>query len=253
MILNLWEGITLAGAGLASGALNAAAGGGSLVTFPVLLATGYSPIIANVTNNVAAFPGYLGGGWGYRHGLKGQRTRLIPLMVVSAIGSFIGVALVLVSSQSAFERIVPFLVLAACGLLVAQPYVDKLSGRRGKQDARLPGPEALVAQFVASIYGGYFGAALGVAVLALLAISIKDTLQRLNALKALLQIASGGVAAVGFTALAPVAWEAVVIIAPASVVGGLLGARLAQRVNDRTLRIVIVSYGIAAAIWLLLR
>lgn len=252
-ILTIWEGLILAGAGFISGALNAAAGGGALFTFPALLATGYPPIIANVTNNVAAFPGYVGGGWGYRQGLSGQRERIPSLMVASAIGSSIGVALILLSSRSAFEHVVPFLVLAACGLLAVQPYVNKRFFGQGQRNTGRPGFGAFIAQLLASVYGGYFGAALGVAVLALLGISIRDTLQRINALKALLQIVIGAVAAVGLAALAPVAWMAVAIIAPASVMGGFWGARLAQRLDDRTLRVGIVSYGLVAATWLFSR
>jgi uncharacterized membrane protein YfcA len=250
--LTLWQGIILAIAGFISGALNAAAGGGSLVSFPVLVVTGYPPLTANVTNNVAACPGYAGGAWGYRHGLAGQRKRIATLTVASVVGSLIGVGLVLVSSQTAFEGIVPFLVLAACGLLAIEPYLGRFLEGRRDQDGR-PGIGAFLAQTLAAVYGGYFGAALGVAVLALLNLTLDDTLQRLNALKAFLQLVIGGVAALGFALLTSVAWLAVVVMAPASIVGGQVGARLAQRVSDRVLRVGVIVYGIAAAIWLFVR
>src|SRR5918912_697005 len=245
--LSIWQGLILAGAGFISGALNAAAGGGTLVSFPVLIATGYPPLTANVTNNVAAFPGYVGGAWGYRRGLAGQRKRIATLTVASVVGSLIGVGLILVSSQTAFEGIVPFLVLAACGLLAIEPYLRRFLEGRRDQDGR-PGIGAFLAQMLAAVYGGYFGAALGVAVLALLNLTLDDTLQRLNALKALLQLVIGGVAALGFAALTSVVWTAVAVLAPASIVGGEVGARLAQRVSDRALRVGIIVYGIAAAV-----
>jgi uncharacterized membrane protein YfcA len=245
-------GVLLALAGLAAGAINAAAGGGSLVTFPALIAVGYPPLIANVTNNVAVSPGYATGAWGYRRELRGQRARVLPLAAVSAFGSILGVGLILVSSQSAFEGIVPFLVLASCALLAAQPAIGRRIGERTGEGGR-PGVGALVGQTLAAVYGGYFGAALGVAVLALLGTFFDDTLQRLNALKALLQLVIGGAAAVGFALLTPVAWGAVAIVGPASLVGGLIGARLAKRVSDRVLRGGIVTYGVVAAVWLFLR
>ncbi len=252
MDLSVGAIVLLAVAGFVAGAINAAAGGGSLVSFPALVAVGYPPLTANVTNNVAVAPGYVGGALGYRRGLSGQRRRIVPLAIVSAVGSLIGVGLVLVSSQGAFESIVPFLVLAACTLLAAQPAIarwqDKRSGARGR-----PGVGSLVGQALVAVYGGYFSAVLGVAILALLGAFFEDTLQRLNALKALLQLLIGVVSAIGFALLTDVAWAAVAIIGPAGVVGGEVGARLAQRVSDRALRAGVVAYGLAATVWLFLR
>jgi uncharacterized protein len=251
-MMDLSGGALLALAGFAAGAINAAAGGGSLVTFPALIAVGYPPLVANVTNNLAVSPGYATGAWGYRGELRGQRGRIAPLVAVSAFGSIVGVGLILVSSQSAFEGIVPFLVLAACALLAAQPALGRRIGDRTGEGGR-PGVGALVGQTLAAVYGGYFGAALGVAVLALLGTFFDDTLQRLNALKALLQLVIGGTAALGFALLTPVAWGAVAIVGPASLAGGWVGARLAKRVSDRLLRGGIVAYGVIAAVWLFLR
>lgn len=250
--LGVWQVLLLAAAGFVSGALNAAAGGGSLISFPALLVVGYPPLLANVTNNVAAFPGYVGGAWGYRRGLAGQRKRIAPLVAASVVGSLLGVGLILASSQASFEGIVPFLVLAACGLLALQPFIGRLlAGRRGAGEK--PGAGALLAQGLAAVYGGYFSAALGVAILALLGIAFDDSLQRLNALKALLQLVVGGVAALGLALLADVAWPAVAVVASASLVGGEVGARLAQRASDRALRAGIIAFGIFAAVWLFLR
>ena len=251
-MMDLSGGVMLALAGFVAGAINAAAGGGSLVTFPALIAVGYPPLVANVTNNVAVSPGYATGAWGYREELRGQRRRIVPLAAVSAFGSLVGVGLILVSSQRAFDGIVPFLVLAACALLAAQPAIGRRIGDRTGEGGR-PGVGALVGQTLAAVYGGYFGAALGVAVLALLGTFFDDTLQRLNALKALLQLVIGGTAALGFALLTPVAWGAAAIVGPASLAGGLVGAHLAKRVSDRVLRSGIVAYGVVAAVWLFLR
>jgi uncharacterized membrane protein YfcA len=151
-------------AGFAAGAINEPAGGGSLVTFPAPIAVGYPPLVANVTNNVAVSPGYATGAWGCREEPCGQGGRILPLAAVSAFGSLVGVGLILVSSQSAFEGIVPFLVLASCVLLAAQPAIGRRLGERTGQ-SRHPGFGALLGQTLAA-YGGYFGAALEVAVLA---------------------------------------------------------------------------------------
>src|SRR5919199_1464262 len=190
--LSLWQDLCPGGRGFFLGALNAAAGGGTLISFPALIATGYPPLTANVTNNVAAFPGYVGGAWGYRHGLGGQRKRMASLTAASVVGSLIGVGLILASSQTTFEGIVPSLVLAACGLLAIEPYLGRFFGERRDQNAR-PGVGAFLAQTLAAAYGGDFGAALGVAGLALFKPTLDDTLQRLKALKAFLQMGIGGV------------------------------------------------------------
>ena len=252
MDLSIGQVALLAVAGFFAGALNAAAGGGSLISFPALILVGYPSLTANVTNNVAVAPGYVTGATGYRHELRGQRKRIVPLVIVSLIGSVIGVGLILASSQGAFDSIVPFLVLAACVLLATQPAISRWLGERS-DDSERPGVGALVGQMLAGVYGGYFSAALGVAALALLGLFLTDTLQRLNALKALLQLVIGAVSALGFALLAPVAWTAVAIIAPASMIGGEVGARLARQVSDRVLRVGIVTYGVAAAIWLFMR
>ena len=244
--------VLLAAAGFLAGALNAAAGGGSLISFPALIAVGYPPLTANVTNNIAVAPGYVTGATGYRRELRGQGHRILPLTVASTIGSLVGVGLILISSQSAFESIVPFLVLAACVLLAFQPAITRrLEEHSGDRDR--PGSGVLAGQALAAVYGGYFSAALGVVVLAVLGLAFDDTLQRLNALKALLQLIIGAVSAVGFALVTPVAWTAVAVVAPASVVGGEVGARLARRVSDRALRVGIVTYGVACAVWLFVR
>lgn len=242
--------VLLLAAGLVAGALNAAAGGGSLVSFPALIFVGYPPVLANVTNNVSVWPGYVSGAWGYREEMAGQRARIWPMATVGAVGGLAGVGLLLVSPPGTFEAIVPFLVLAACALIAFEPILKRACGSAAGDR---PGAGALASHLAAAVYGGYFGAAAGVAILGLLGLHFDDSLQRLNALKAALQLVIGTASAAGFALLAPVAWSAVAVLGLASVAGGWLGAGLARRVSDRALRSGIVVYGLAAAVWLFVR
>jgi uncharacterized membrane protein YfcA len=235
----------LAAAGFAAGAINSAAGGGSLISFPTLVAVGYPALVANVTNTVALCPGYVGGVLQYRRELGGQRPRLIPLTAVSVAGAVAGAALLGATSQAVFHAVAPALVLTACALLALQPAVKRRLAHRGGQ--RRP---VLAAQLPAAIYGAYFGAGLGVVVLAILAALVDDTLQRLNAAKAWLSLAVNVVAAAWFIAFDSVKWEAVAVIAPASLLGGPVGVFLARRLSDRALRWSVVAFGIAASAYL---
>ena len=248
MHLTATDVAALALAGVAAGAINAAAGGGSLISFPTLVAIGYPPITANVTNTVALCPGYLGGTAGYRRELRGQRTRIVRLGVVSIAGGIGGAVLLNHTSQFAFKIVAPVLVLFSCVLLAIQPLVT-----RRLREPRTPGgerPALYAAQLPAAAYGAYFGAGLGVVVLAILAIFVDDTLQRLNALKGLMSLVINVVAAAYFIAFLPVRWQAVLVLAPASLVGGRAGVFAARRVSDRVLRAVVVVFGVAAATYL---
>lgn len=245
----------LAVGALAAGAVNAVAGGGSLISFPALLAVGYPALTANITNTVALSPGYLGGTIGYRRELGGQRTRAIVLSATSVAGALAGSALLLVSSPELFERIVPYLILLACALLAAQEPLGRLVERRvgPVEDAAGRGRwvPLLAIQFVAAIYGAYFGAGLGIMLLALLGIFIADTLQRLNALKGVLSLVINVVGAVYFAVFAEVVWVAVAIMAAASLVGGRAGVALARRLDDRALRWLVVVFGVGVALRLM--
>jgi uncharacterized protein len=261
--LELSQLLLLAGAALIAGAVNAVAGGGSLLSFPALLAVGYPALTANVTNSVALTPGYFGGTVGYRRELVGQRGRIVALGATSGLGAVVGAALLLVSSQALFERIVPWLIFLACGLLAAQPRLARLvRDRRPAQDADpgRPGPAGVdshtgalfAAQFLAAAYGAYFGAGVGIMMLAILGIFVADTLQRLNALKGLLSLLVAIVAAIAFALFADVSWVAVAVMAVASLLGGQLGVVLARRLNDRALRWLVVAFGTAVGLRLLL-
>jgi hypothetical protein len=253
----------LAAAALVAGAVNAVAGGGSLLSFPALLAVGYPALTANVTNSVALTPGYFGGTLGYRRELTGQRGRILALGATSTVGAVVGAALLLVSSAALFERIVPWLIFLACGLLAAQPRLARLVGeRRAASDGR-PGPTGrtgldgrtaalFAAQFLAAAYGAYFGAGVGIMMLAILGIFVADTLQRLNALKGLLSLLVAVVAAAAFALFADVRWVAVGVMAAASLLGGQLGVVLARRLNDQVLRWLVIAFGVAVGARLLL-
>jgi uncharacterized protein len=237
----------LAGAGLIAGAVNAVAGGGSLLSFPALLAVGYPAITANVTNAVALTPGYFGGTLGYRRELGGQRRRVAALGAISAVGAVVGAFLLLISSAELFERVVPFLIFLACGLLAAQTRLAAVV-REGREVHMAP---LFGAQFLAAAYGAYFGAGVGIMMLAILGIFLADTLQRLNALKGLLSLLVNLIAAVAFVLFAEVAWVAVAVMAVTSLLGGQLGVVLARRLNDRALRWLVIAFGVAVGTRLL--
>jgi uncharacterized membrane protein YfcA len=255
--------LLLAAAALLAGAVNAVAGGGSLLSFPALLAVGYPAITANVTNSVALTPGYFGGTLGYRRELAGQRRRILALGATSATGAVVGAVLLLVSSPELFEAIVPFLIFLACGLLALQPRLARLvRARRAGDGDQEPGDPAagpdrhtgplFATQFLAAMYGAYFGAGVGIMMLAILGIFLTDSLQRLNALKGLLSFLISVVAAVWFALFAEVSWVAVAVMAVASLLGGQLGVVLARRLNDQVLRWLVIAFGVAVGLRLLL-
>jgi uncharacterized protein len=254
--------LLLATAALVAGAVNAVAGGGSLLSFPALLAVGYPALTANVTNSVALTPGYLGGTVGYRRELAGQRARILALGTTSATGAVVGAFLLLVSSAALFERIVPLLIFLACGLLAAQPRLARLVRERREDPGGGPTPSGragldghtvalFAAQFLAAVYGAYFGAGVGIMMLAILGIFVADTLQRLNALKGLMSLLVAVVAAVAFALFADVSWVAVAVMAAASLLGGQLGVMLARRLNDQALRWLVIAFGITVGVYLL--
>lgn len=250
--------LLLAAAALLAGAVNAVAGGGSLLSFPALLAVGYPAITANVTNSVALTPGYFGGTLGYRRELAGQRPRILALGATSATGAVVGAVLLLVSSPELFEAIVPFLIFLACGLLALQPRLARLVRARRQDDGNpAAGPDRhtgplFATQFLAAVYGAYFGAGVGIMMLAILGIFLSDSLQRLNALKGLLSLLISVVAAVWFALFAEVSWVAVAVMAVASLLGGQLGVVLARRLDDQVLRWLVVAFGVAVGLRLLL-
>ena len=245
--MQIGDGLLTAGAGLVAGGINAIAGGGSLLLFPALVVAGYGTLAANVTNSVALWPGYVGGVAGFRTELAGQRRRLIGLSLVAAGGAVAGCVLLLSTPEGAFDVVVPFLVLLASLLLAVQPRVKELVGGGTRPRVLYP------AVGLAAVYGGYFGGALGVILLGTLALTVQDSLRRLNAVKAVLSLVVSTVTVVAFGIFGPVDWVAVAVIAPAALVGGFLGAKLARRLDDELLRRGVVVFGIVVAVLLYLR
>jgi uncharacterized protein len=251
--MTLLEALLVLVAGVWAGAINTLVGSGSLVTFPVLLAVGYPPLTANISNNLGVVPGSISGAYGYRRELRGQRGRLLRFAPASALGGVAGAVLLLALPASAFEAIVPVFVAAGVVLVVLQPRINRRLARRRAQEAHGHGGRpALVATGLTGVYGGYFGAAQGVLLLAILGIAIDDDLQRVNALKVVLAGLVNFVAAIVFVIAAHVAWGAVALIAVGSALGGQLGARVGRRLPAPVLRAVIVVVGLAAIAKLLL-
>ena len=242
-------------AGIVAGTVNTIVGAGSLVTFPTLLLLGYPPLVANVTNTIGLVPGAISGTIGYRRELAGQRARARPLLVAGALGGVTGAVLLLVLPASVFTRIVPILILVACALVAIQPRLSAWVLERRARSGVIHtggGPILIVGVYLTAIYGGYFGTAQSVILIALLAILVDDDLQRLNGLKNLIAIVINGVAAFIFIAVAPVAWLPAVLLAIGSTIGGQLGAAVGRRLSPFALRVAIIAIGVLVASRLLL-
>lgn len=253
--MDVLQGAGLLGAAFAAGAINAVAGGGSLVSFPALLAAGYPSKASNVTNTVALWPGYIGGSYGYRGELSRQRRRITALALPSVLGALVGSVILLQTPESAFDRLVPFLIVFAC---VVMAFQDQLS--RWAQSHRLVAqheehvPFALhAAIFILAVYGAYFGAGLGILTLAVLGILLPDDLQHSNALKGLLSALINLIAVVYFVAFGPVRWPPALVMAAGALLGGYLGVGLARRLGKRWLRVAVIAYGLFVAAVLLVR
>jgi uncharacterized membrane protein YfcA len=245
------EALAILAAGTAAGAVNAVVGSGSLITFPTLLAFGFPPVVANVSNNVGLVPGNVSSGFGYRRELAGQRRRLAWLGLAAGAGALGGAIALLSLPASAFRLIVPVLILVACALVVVQPRLSAwISARRDEEPDRAS-PVLSAGIFLSGAYGGYFGAAQGVLVIGLLGTFLDETLQRVNAGKNVLVTVVNGAAAAVFIVFAHVSWTVVALIAAGSAVGGLLGARFGRRLPPAALRLFVVVIGVVSAIKLL--
>ena len=241
--------LLVGGAGLLAGAVNAVAGGGTLLTFPALLVAGLSPVSANITSSVGLISGYAGGSVAYRRELQGQGPRARSLVAVSVVGGVAGAALLLITPAGAFRAVVPYLVLLSCALLALQPRLAGLLARH-RPGADLSGPLRWGVG-AAAVYGSYFGAGLGVLLLAVLGTLVADELQRLNALKGVLSLVVNVVGVVVFLASGRVAWTAAAVLAVTAVVGATFGVRLARRLPAVVLRSCVVVLGTGVAIALL--
>jgi uncharacterized membrane protein YfcA len=241
--------LAIAAAGLAAGTINTIVGSGSLITFPTLLAVGYPAVIANVSNTIGLVPGSISGAIGYRRELAGQLRRVL-LLVPAAVAGGVAGAVLLLAVPGAFRAVVPVLILFAVALVLVQPRIARWRAARGHVAVH-PGPTLQVGVFLTAVYGGYFGAAQGVILLALLGITLDDDLQRLNGVKNVIAAVVNAVAALYFLARADVAWSAVLILVVSSSVGGQVGAVFGRRIPAQVLRIAIVLVGTTVAVKLL--
>ncbi|MCX4694107.1 sulfite exporter TauE/SafE family protein [Streptomyces sp. NBC_01408] len=256
--MSIWESLAVFAAGIGAGTINTIVGSGTLITFPVLLATGLPPVTANVSNTLGLVPGSISGAIGYRKELRGQRSRILRLGAVSLVGGLAGAVLLLTLPSDSFDTIVPVLIGLALVLVVVQPRLAKALRRRqdaaggdtGHPDG---GPALMGGMLFASAYGGYFGAAQGVLYIGLMGLLLREDLQRINAVKNVLAAMVNGIAAVLFLFVAEFDWTAVLLIAVGSTIGGQIGAKVGRRLPPNVLRAVIVTVGVLAIVQLLVR
>lgn len=247
--MSLWEFIAILLAGVWAGTINTVVGSGTLITFPILLAFGVPPVTANVSNTIGLVPGSLSGAWGYRRELAGQRSLVTRLGSAAVLGGIIGAVLLLVLPSSAFDAIVPALIALGVILVILGPRIAKrVAARAGGELPRHGAGWVWSAIGGTGIYGGYFGAAQGVLLLAVLGIGVEGTMQRHNAVKNVLAAMINGVAALIFVVVADVDWPIALTIAAGAIVGGQVGATIGQRLPPNVLRAVIVVVGVIALI-----
>ncbi|RFU42179.1 sulfite exporter TauE/SafE family protein [Actinomadura logoneensis] len=249
--MNLFDAVAVFAAGIAAGGINTVVGSGSLITFPTMVALGFPPVTANVSNNIGLVPGSVTGAYGYRDKLRGQRTRLLRLGAASVLGAALGSLLLLELPASAFDVIVPVLIVIALVLVIVQPRLQAYLRARERRQREHGGPGLWAGVFGAGVYGGYFGAAQGIVLIGLLGTALKEDLQRVNAAKNVLSALVNGTAAVVFISSWAIGrtginWLAVLLIAAGSTIGGLLGAKVGQRIPSNVLRGVIVLVGLVA-------
>lgn len=232
-----------------AGAVNAIAGGGTLISFPALLALGVPPIAANVTNAIALCPGYFGATLSQRGQLIGQGRRLWVCVPAAAVGGLIGAALLLHTRERTFQMLVPYMLLAGSLLLAIQDLVKRFAVRRAAEHHRAAVPLAAVAVGGAAVYGGFFSAGMSVIVLAVLALTLDDTFTRLNALKQITAFSVNVAATVFFLFSDQVVWSAATVMAFGALLGGALGGRLAGRLHPTVLRWIVVCVGVGVSIY----
>lgn len=247
--MDLLPASLLALAGLIAGAVNAVAGGGSLLLFPTMLAVGVPPVSAAMTQMVPITAGYVAAVGGSRADLAGQASRLTVFAPLMAAGALTGGVLLLGTPQRVFELIAPLLILAASLLLAFSDRASKLVGHPHRQPRWL----RYLLVFGVGLYGGYFASMLGVVLIAVLGLLVTDSLRRIAALKNVLQLASGVVATIVYSLFGQVSWWAVALLLPMTLAGGYAGAHLARRLPAALLRRIIVSFGIAVSALLFLR
>ena len=252
--MSFWSGLAIALAGTGAGIINTIVGSGTLLTFPTLLFFGYSPLTANVSNNIGLVAGGATGSWGYRHELTGQSRTLRRLIPMSFLGSVVGAGLLLVLPPSAFRAIVPVLIAVSVVLVIVGPRLQSaIRPHDAEREPRWHTPALAVGVFIAGVYGGYFGAAQGVLLMGILSVLSAEPIQRLNGYKNVLALVVNFVAAVVFIVFARehIDWLVVALIAVGAFTGGIIGARVGRRIPPTMLRALIVVIGLAAAVKLI--
>ncbi len=247
--------LVIAAAGLAAGFVNAVAGGGTLISFPALTAVGVPIVSANVTSTVSLSPGYVGGAYAQRGSVRAQWARLRVLAPAGALGGLLGGVLLLATGDELLERLIPFLILFACALLAGQDRVrSAIERRRARPGANVAVADhglttaAVATVFVASIYGGYFGAGLGIVFLAVLGVFLPDDLTDVNALKQAMSVVVNVTASLFFLFSGRVWWGAAAVMAVGALIGGNLGGRLADRLDPNVFRWLVVVIGVVVAV-----
>ncbi|WP_199430863.1 sulfite exporter TauE/SafE family protein [Qaidamihabitans albus] len=254
-----WHAVLIAATGIWAGMINTVVGSGTLVTFPTLVALGYPPLTATTSNAIGLAPGTISGAIGYRHEIRGQARRLLTFGIASFAGALGGTALLLSLPPDAFETVVPGLVGLAVVLVLVQPRVStwvlsrrEIKEQKGKRTHR-SGPLLFFLVFLVGVYGGYFTAAQGVLLMAIMGMLLSEPIQRLNGIKNVLAAVVNVVAGTVYAFIAPISWPVVGLLAGGSVLGGLLGARIGRKLSPLVLRIVIVVVGVAAIVQLIVR
>jgi uncharacterized protein len=240
-------------AGFGAGFVNAVAGGGTLLTFPALLYSGMSSIAANATSTVAIWPGSVTSSWAYRRQLRDYRGRVLWFALPSLLGGLAGAYLLLHTGEKTFRAVVPYLILMACGLLMANEPIGRWVASRAETHPRKHAVALWLCQFAIAVYGGYFGAGIGIMMLAAMAIFLPEDLQAANGIKNFLAVLINGIAAIYFVVVGAANLKVAAIVIGAAIIGGFVGAHTAQRLSPRWLRAAVVAFGICIAIELLVR
>ncbi len=245
--ISVWAHVAAGAAAVGGGLINAVAGGGTLITFPVLTAIGVPPIQANATNTVSLLPGYLGGVWAQRKDLAGLGRTVRPQLFAAAVGGLVGSILLIVTSESVFRQVVPFLILSACVLMAAQDRIRGWIFKPGETHESHPVLQ-IVSIGLASVYGGYFGAGLGIMLIAVLGLFSDLPFHRLNAIKLLLAFTANLAAAAFLSTSGRVQWTLVAVMAPAALLGGNLGGRVARVMPAKPMRLFVIVFGVFVSI-----
>ncbi|MBI5537571.1 MAG: sulfite exporter TauE/SafE family protein [Deltaproteobacteria bacterium] len=245
-------------AAIAGGAINSVAGGGTLVTFPTLLSVGVGPVAANATSTVALVPGSLSAFWGYRSELQGPKHQLLWLGVPSAIGGLLGAIFLLKAGDSLFSRLVPWLILSATGLFIVQDPVRRWTEKRlGSGDGASSSTARLIGvaffQFLIALYGGFFGAGIGILMLAALGMLGSQSIHRMNGLKNFAAVCINSVAAATFILQNRVRWDLALMMAAGAIVGGYGGAGIAKKIGQKNVRRVVVVVGLSIGAYMLVK